>query len=84
MIGPSASFVNVSLPHLLSKLAVIVFCEVGKTVMVGFVDTIFFYWEEQKYVKAFLLILGKMVAMGDLGLLVYLLLYLDRSSEEFR
>ena len=52
--------------------------------MVGFVDTIFFYWEEQKYLKAFLLILGKMVVMGDLGLLVYLLLYLDRSSEEFR
>ena len=74
MIGSSASFVNVSLPHLLSKRAV----------MVGFVDTIFFYWEEQKYLKAFLLILGKMVVMGDLGLLVYLLLYLDRSSEEFR
>ena len=84
MIGSSASFVNVSLPHLLSKLAVKVFCEVGETVMVGFLDIIFFYWEEQKYVKAFLLILGKMVVMADLGLLVYLLLYLDRSSEEFR
>ena len=62
MIRSSRSFVNVSLSHLLRKLAVIVFCEVVEPVKVGLVDISLFSWEEHKYfVNTFLLILSKMV-----------------------
>ena len=46
MIRSSISFVNVLLPHLLSKLAMIVFYEVGEVVKVGLVDVSLFSWEE--------------------------------------
>ena len=46
IIGSYTSFINVSLFHLLSKLAVIIFCEVGEAVKVGLVDISLFSWEE--------------------------------------
>ena len=39
MIKSPASFVNILLPHLLSKLELIVFSEVGEAVKVGLADT---------------------------------------------
>ena len=46
MIRPFTSFVNLLLPHLLNKLAVIVFREVGEAVGVGLVGTSLFSLEE--------------------------------------
>ena len=43
MIRSSISFVNVLLPQLLSKLAMIVFYEVGEVVKVGLVDVSFLF-----------------------------------------